>query len=146
MMVVPVEELGAGGSAGKSFAAVNKPHRHVSHRTIAHIGAGTTKPASPSVTGTLKGIAVGLYFVRRTIQAYVRAEIGCCGDVLAHDSPRSARGNVPWSASVPHVNVPGGSGTPEVVPAGLTQRDDGKREAKCSQGAHPDLVTRFLER
>ena len=30
-------------------------------------------PASPSVTGPLKGVAVGLYFVRRAIQAYVRA-------------------------------------------------------------------------
>ena len=44
MMVVPVDELVAGGSAGKSFAAVNGPYRHVSHRTIAHVGAGTIKP------------------------------------------------------------------------------------------------------
>lgn len=33
----------------------------------------THVPASPSVTGALKGVAVGLYFVRRAIQAYVRA-------------------------------------------------------------------------
>ena len=44
MIAVPEGELCAGGSAGKSFAAVNGPHRHVSHRTIAHVGAGTIKP------------------------------------------------------------------------------------------------------
>ena len=49
MMAVPEGELGAGGSARKSFTAVNRPHRHVSHRTIAHIGAGTIKPVVEKV-------------------------------------------------------------------------------------------------
>jgi len=43
-MAVPEGELVAGGSAGKSFTAVNRPHRHVSHRTIADVGASTSKP------------------------------------------------------------------------------------------------------
>lgn len=66
-------------------------------------------------------------------------EISCCGNALAHDSPRSARGNIPWRTSLPHIQ---GSGTPEVAPVGLTQRDDSKREAKSSQGAHHDKLYR----
>ena len=45
MMPVPERELVAGGRAGKSFTAVSRPHRHVSHRTIADVGANTVKSA-----------------------------------------------------------------------------------------------------
>ena len=45
MVPVPERELVAGGRAGKSFTAVSRPHRHVSHCTIADVGANTVKSA-----------------------------------------------------------------------------------------------------
>ena len=88
MMAVPEGELVAGGSAGKSFTAVSRPHRHISHCTIADVGANTVKsiewrkwyePDTPSqiqVTSTKQMVA------HATTNCYlcpiVQLHVACC--------------------------------------------------------------------